>query len=72
MTKEMYIVLYVVLMVLSYYAIRYIVRKEFSSWGWYDVIMCAFLSLGTIISVILALLVFESPTMSKKDPPKWL
>jgi len=67
----MLIIIYIILVIISYYWSRYYIRKDNEEfWDWESILMTAALSLvAPILSSIMAVLIFGDFEIK---PPKWL
>jgi len=73
----MYVFTYILLYIISYYATKYLVKKEFNEWSWKDIKLNAILSFVLVFPIIWSLIKpfekFEEYIRNLlKTPPKWL
>ena len=69
----MILIIYLVIVIISYYGTRYINKSIYKSWDWSDIILILALSfIAPIISTIIWLIVNFEDLNIKIKPPKWL
>lgn len=69
----MILIIYLVIVIISYYGTRYITKSIYKSWDWSDIIRILALSfIVPIISTIIWLIVNFEDLNIKMKPPKWL
>lgn len=69
---EIFLIVYLIGYVVHYYLFRYSSKKTYKylEWEWSDVIFNAFVSLGSWVSVITTLIVYNKVIFNNSKPPK--
>jgi len=67
-----FIIIYIVSVIISYYTSRYLLKKSTNSWNYDDVFAIIFFSLLIPIIIIILAFIFNCPINNNRKPPKWL